>query len=154
MAPELLEPTRLTTRPHDAAEPPVTTQRAPLPDDSVTTPTDADLVPPTVPRYEVVSRTQGPPGDTVVVLLDPSSYGSLSDIDLQSIVTDIYEQFPPVFEAHIVDAPAAASFVVQQGPQATEVSTLAGNYLARLEEGFRIVFLGPFAEFGTASLGS
>ena len=36
----------------------------------------------------------------------------------------------------------------------TRKRILAVHYLARLEDGFRIVYLGPFEDSGTAVLGS
>ncbi len=109
---------------------------------------------PRPPSYDVVSRIAGEAGDTVIVLLDPSSYTSLSDIDLENIVADVYDRFSPVFEAHIVDDPEAAARLAADGAAAVAASALSDHYLLRLEEGFRIVFLGPYEEFGTASLGS
>lgn len=117
-----------------------------------TTTAEPFLPPP--PSYDVVSRTAGEEGDTVIVLLDPSSYTSLSDIDLENIVADVYDRFSPVFEAHIVDDPEAAARLVSGGAAAVTASALSDHYLLRLEEGFRIVFLGPYEEYGTASLGS
>ena len=123
-------------------EPVVPTTRAP------------NVVFPEAPAYEVVGRSTGDSGDILVVLLDHGSYSSLSDIDLHGVIADVYDRFPPVFEAHIVDDQEAAEMAVREGAAAVASSTLSGHYLARLEEGYRIVFLGRFEEFGTATLGS
>ena len=149
------DPIAITTLPA-----PVAASPGSLPPPSTETPavspatpvTDAGPIGP--PRYEVVARTLGDRGATLIVLLDRESYTTLSDIDLQNIVADVYDRFPPVIEAHIVDDPAAASLAAIEGPDAVAESDLADHYIARLEDGFRIVFLGRFEEFGTASLGS
>jgi hypothetical protein len=93
-------------------------------------------------------------GDTVVLLLDPASYTSLSDLDLYDVIADAADRFPPIFEAHVVDSPEAADAVLLEEPDEDQVGILSVNYLARLEDGFRIVYLGPFEESGTAVLGS
>lgn len=143
----------LTTLPPGAvATSSVATTASEVPVGGTTTSTSAGPTGP--PRYEVVARTNSDVGDTVIVLLDPTSYTSLSDIDLQGIITDVYDRFPPVFEAHVVDDPAAVDRIAREGPAALELSTLADHYLARLEEGFRIVYLGRFKEYGTSTLGS
>lgn len=130
---------------------------APAPDASAPPPTTIDEVAstvPSVPQYEVVSREPGSDGDTLIVLLDAGSYTSLSDIDLQNVIADVYDRFAPVFEAHVVDDPEAAVIASRDGPAAVALSTFADHYLVRLEDGFRIVFLGRFEDAGTTTLGS
>lgn len=93
-------------------------------------------------------------GDTVVLLLDPASYTSLSDLDLYDVIADAADRFPPIYEAHVVDSSEAADAVLIEEPDEEQVGILSVHYLARLEDGFRIVYLGPFEESGTAVLGS
>ena len=66
----------------------------------------------------------------------------------------VVELFPPVSTLHVVDDSAAANAVAD--PEAAEAAraSLAVHYLARLEEGFRITYLGPFVTSGSAVLGS
>ena len=101
-----------------------------------------------------MARTPGAGGNTLIVLLDNTSYTTLSDIDLQNIITEIYDRFLPVIEAHVVGDPEAANLAVSDGPAAVANSVLAEHYLVCLDEGVRIVLLGRFEEYGTASLGS
>ncbi len=134
-----------TTEPEDAPGTPVT----------VTT----DLVRPgdflpDEPTYEVVGRTAGESGDILIVLVDPDSATQVSDIDLHGIIAEVYDLFPPVIEAHVVDDPEAAELALREGPEAVALSTLADHYVARLEDGFRIVYLGSYEEYGTTTLGS
>ncbi|MET0830868.1 MAG: hypothetical protein ABWY62_00690, partial [Acidimicrobiia bacterium] len=51
--------------------------------------TTVDLGDPVIPEWEVVSRSDGDDGSTLVVLLDPESYQSLTDIDLQNVIADV-----------------------------------------------------------------
>lgn len=129
-----------------------TTSRAPS--TTTTTTTLAPLEEATAPRYEIVSRTTEDGGDVVVVLLDPASYDNLSDLDLYDVTADVVDQFPPVYEVHIVDTSDAALLVLQDELDDEERALLAKHYFVRLEEGFRIVYVGPFSSAGTAVLGS
>jgi hypothetical protein len=108
------------------------------------------------PEYRIVSRVEGLDGDTVVVLLDPTSYAALTDIDLQTIVEDIVERFPPILTMHVLDDQAAADVVVREGEEPTEEGQeiLAAHYLVRLEDGIRLVYQGPFAAVGSIIIGS
>jgi hypothetical protein len=108
----------------------------------------------TFPRYQIVAREQGADGDIVVVLLDPTSYGSLTDIDLQNVVADVVAEYPPVLEAHVVDSAEAAAIVLQEDLDEAGRALLDEHYLVRLEEGFRIVYSGPFESRGVLILGS
>ncbi|MFQ5554006.1 MAG: hypothetical protein ACE5GC_01385 [Acidimicrobiia bacterium] len=105
------------------------------------------------PEYTIVSRREGEAGDTVVVVIDPD-FASLSDIDLQNVLADVVERFPPVSEAHVVDSTLAADLVLSGELDEEARTLLEQHYLVRLEEGFRIVFVGPFEEAGTLILGS
>ena len=90
----------------------------------------------------------------MVLLLDPASYSSLSDLDLYDVIADAVDRFPPILVAHVVDSPDAVEVVLLEEPDEDQELILANHYLARLEDGFRIVYLGPFEESGTAVLGS
>jgi hypothetical protein len=122
---------------------------------TVATTTTVPQEPPPFPEYRIVERIVVPEtGDTVVLLLDPASYTSLSDLDLYEVIADATDRFPPILIAHVVDSPEAADAVLLEEPDEAQRLILEANYLARLEDGFRIVYLGPFEESGTAVLGS
>lgn len=90
----------------------------------------------------------------MVLLLDPASYTSLSDLDLYEVIADAVDRFPPIFEAHVVDSQDAVSAVLAEVPDEDQLKTLELHYLVRLEDGFRIVYLGPFEDSDDAVLGS
>ena len=120
-----------------------------------TTSTLAPLSTISVPQYQIVSRTPTEDGgDEVVVLLDTTTYDSLSDIDIFDVIVEVVELFPPVTILHVVDDEVAANVV--SDPDASEEAreVLEDHYLARLDGGFTIIYLGPFASSGTAVLGS
>jgi len=125
---------------------------------TTTAPTTTTTLPqeaPAFPEYRVAERIIAPEtGDTVVLLLDPASYTSLSDLDLYDVIADAVDRFPPILVAHVVDSPDAVEAVLLEQPDEDQELILANHYLARLEDGFRIVYLGPFEESGTAVLGS
>ncbi|MEN8234570.1 MAG: hypothetical protein ABFR89_06560 [Actinomycetota bacterium] len=131
-----------------------TTTVAPTTTTTTVAPTSAPAVP-TFPEYRIAERVVSPEtGDTVVLLLDPASYTTLSDLDIYDVIADAVDRFPPIFEAHVVDSPEAADSVLVEEPDEAQLAALENNYLARLEEGFRIVYLGLFEDSGTAVLGS
>ena len=106
------------------------------------------------PEYSIISRETSDNGDIVVVLLDRDTYESLSDIDVHNVMSDLVEQFAPVYEAHIVETQAAADALFVEEPTEDEQTALDNGYIARLEEGFRIVYVGPLSDSGVAILGS
>ena len=133
------------------------TTRAPTTTTTVPDPTTtlAPIVELSAPRYRIVERLPTDrPGDEVVVLLDPASYDSLTDLDLYDLIAEVVELFPPIAIVHVVDDPVAASVVTNPEASDAERASASVNYLARLEDGFRVMYLGPFASSGTAVLGS
>ena len=119
---------------------------------TTTTTTDAPEL--GFPQYSIISREAAEGGDIVVVLLDTDSYESLSDLDVLNVMSDLVEQFAPVVEAHIVETQAAADALFVEDPDEDQQTALANGYVARLEEGFRIVYTGPLEDIGVAILGS
>lgn len=105
------------------------------------------------PEYRIVSREATDLGDIVVVLLDTTTYESLSDLDIHNVMSDLVEQFA-VYEAYIVESQAAADALFVEDPTAEQQTSLDNDYIAHLEEGFRIVYVGRFDELGVAILGS
>lgn len=106
------------------------------------------------PEWIIAQRVPGDNGATVVILLDPDSYERLTDIDIQNVVEDAREMFPPIFEVHVVDSEEAAATVLSEVIDTNDQAILEDHYLARLEEGFRLVFVGPFSQFGQIILTS
>lgn len=106
------------------------------------------------PEYSIISREASDDGDVVVVLLDTESYESLSDLDVRNVIDDLVEQFAPVYEAYIVETQAAADALFVEEPTEEEQAALDNGYVAKLEEGFRIVYAGPLEDSGVAILGS
>ena len=134
-----------TTR---ATTPPSTTTTT----EAATTSTTRSAIP--EPEWTIAQRIDGDDGATVVVLLDPESYERLTDIDVQNIVEDAIDMFPPIYEVHVVDSQDAADIVLSDVIDTDDQPTLDDHYFARLEEGFRLVFLGPFSDIGITILGS
>ncbi|MCP4964229.1 MAG: hypothetical protein GY926_03240 [bacterium] len=106
------------------------------------------------PEYRIISREATDSGDVVVVLLDTATYESLSDIDVHNVMSDLVEQYAPVYEAHIVESQDAADALFVEEPTEAQQSALDNDYIAHLEEGFRIVYVGPLEASGVAILGS
>jgi hypothetical protein len=124
------------------------------PSSTVTTTSAEPVSEASFPEYTIVFRETGTDGDTVVVLLDADSYSSLTDIDLQNVVVDVVEKFPPIVTVHIIDDTSAAEAVLATDPTTAEQELLDRHYFVRLEEGFRLVFTGQFADNPPTILGS
>lgn len=138
-------------------EGPVTgTPGTPVPTTESTEPGDPGEV--ELITYTVEERivSESGDGDEVVILLDPEYQGTLTDIDLQNVLADAVERFPPIQTAHVVNTEDAAALVLvpQEELAPEDVQELEIHYLVRLEEGFRMVFTGPFSEHGEQILGS
>ena len=131
-----------------------TTTTSPTTTSSSTTMAPAPSMP-SFPEYRIAERIISvETGDTVVLLLDPTSYTSLSDLDLYDVIADAVDRFPPIFEAHVVDSPDAVSAVLTEEPDEEQRRTLDEHYFVRLEDGFRIVYVGQFDGTDDAVLGS
>lgn len=132
---------------------PVVTTTTTVPTPETTRPAFDPLLP---PQYQIVHRSpvEGTPADEVVVLLDPTSYETLTDIDIEDILAEVIELFPPVWTAHVIDDPGAANVVGNPTATGAELDAIEFHYLARLDNGFEITFLGPFAESGGGVIGS
>lgn len=133
---------------------PTTSVSTPAPTTSTTSSTSTTRAAIPEPEWTIVERIEGDDGATVVVLLDPESYERLTDIDIQNIIEDVIELFPPILEVHVVDSQEAADVVLSEVIDTDDVLILSTHYFARLEEGFRIVYEGPFSDFGVVVLGS
>jgi len=121
---------------------------------STTSTTLEPLTDPSFPAYSIVQRIPGSDGDTVIILLDTESYEVLSDVDLYDVMFDVVDRFPPIVAAYIVDSVAAAEAVLADEPTEEQVQTLSEHYFLSLEDGFRLVYRGPFGDLGASVLGS
>ncbi|HZJ47977.1 MAG TPA: hypothetical protein VFD97_02940 [Acidimicrobiia bacterium] len=148
------EPAASTT----TSAPPTSTTTTMVPLSTTTSSTTTTSLPaptPVFPEFRITERIVAPEtGDIVVLLLDPASYTSLSDLDIYEVIADAVDRFPPIFEVYVVDTEAAAAAVLVEAPDEGQQQELAAHYLARLEDGFRIVYVGPFEDSGVAVLGS
>lgn len=124
-----------------------------LPENTTTTLAPIDEL--SAPEYQIVKRTAGAGvGDEVVVLLDPTSYDTLTDIDIQDLISEVVEFFPPILTLHVVDDPLAVSVVGNPDASPEELAAIEIHYLARLDNGVEITYLGPFSDSGSGVLGS
>ena len=101
-----------------------------------------------LPDFTIIERTDD---NVLVVSIPPGTY---SDLDLQNLVNEIVERFAPVNGMHIVDDPDIADLVLTESVTAAEQEQLDEHYFLRLEDGFRMVFLGPFTGREDVIIGS
>ena len=115
-------------------------------DTSTTTTTEATQGEVAFPGYTIVERVEGEgdEGDTLVILIDTDADDAITDIDLQSLLSEVVDEFGPVNEAFVVDSLEAAQIVLLDEFTQEQVDELNNHFLARLEEGFRVIFEGPF----------
>ncbi len=137
----------------EAAE--VVTTSAPSTTVAPTTTVEQQEIPPTtvparqLPSYEVVESVTTDEGSVLVVLLPEGSY---DDIDIENLMLHMVDEFSPV-GIHVVDDLEAAELVLDEEADPAD-PVLTEHYLARLEDGNRVVFVGPLAEFGWFLVGS
>lgn len=112
---------------------------------TTTTTTAATLGGIDFPTYTIKQRIEGAAGDTLVILIDPDfDDGTITDIDLQNLLSEVVEDFAPVREAYVVSSEEAAGIVLLENLSSDQEAILDQHFWARLEEGFRIIFQGPF----------
>lgn len=106
-----------------------------------------------IPEYQIEARLAGEAGDTVVVSLRPATY---SDLDIENVVSDVVQRFAPITTLHVIDDAEVVELVLAEEATLTaeQVASRDAHYYARLEEGFRLVFEGPFSAFPQVILGS
>ncbi len=123
--------------------------------DSVADPTTTSttLADPGIPEYSIQARIAGEAGDTVVVFVEPATY---TDLDIENVVADAVQRFAPITTLHVVDDTDIVDLVLSEEAALTadELASRDAHYFARLEEGFRLVFTGPFGEVPEVILGS
>ena len=137
---------------------------APAPTTSSSTTTSTSLPPLPDVLYSIEARRTGQGGDTVLVLLPAGTY---SDLDLEVIMLDVIERFAPITTAYVVDtldtdgdgernAPTVVLEVLERsgGFTAPEASFRADHYFLTLQDGFRVLWRGPFADLAPVILGS
>ncbi len=113
---------------------------------TTTSTTDASKAGVEFPAYTITERIEGDDGDTLVILIDTEADDALTDIDIQSLLSEVVDDFAPVLRAYVVDSVEAAEIVLLDEFTQDQLDELSNHYLARLEDGFRIFFEGPFGE--------
>ena len=103
----------------------------------------------TIPSYQVVEKVAASDGDVLIVLLPDGTY---DDLDIENLMAHLVDEFAP-FGIHVVNAEAAIELVLAEDMELAD-PVLAEHYLARLEDGNKVVYTGPLAEFGWFFVGS
>ena len=99
--------------------------------------------------YDIRHREPSDSGDRLVVLIEPGDY---TEIDLSNLVLDIVEENEPVDQLDVVDSQGALHAVIRNPDGLTRQQTR--HYVLRLENGNRVVFLGPYSDLGSFIIGS
>ncbi len=99
--------------------------------------------------YDIRHREPSDSGDRLVVLIEPGDY---TEIDLSNLVLDIIEANEPVAQLDVVDSQQALRAVIRNPENLTPQQTR--HYVLRLENGNRVVFLGPYSDLGSFIIGS
>lgn len=123
-----------------------------LADDGASTTTTAA---PALPSYEVIHRSPGDNGDTLVVALSDISDG-ITDHDLEQLILDVVDTFGPVAEAHVVDDESVLELVLSDPADLTDdqKEDLDAHYLLRLVDGTSVSFQGVFQDVPGYEIGS
>lgn len=124
-----------------------TTTSGPAPTTSTT------LVGETVASHEVVARISTDNGEVLHIVIPTGAY---TDVDLVNFIGDLKEADPDLWGVEIFDDPAApeAFAVPSEDRSEEEKQLLAEHHFLTLTNGDRVIFRGPFSEFGEFILAS
>ena len=127
--------------------------------DTTTTVDDTDattsttLVGETVSGHEVVARISTDNGEVLHIVIPEGAY---TDVDLVNFIGDLKEADPDLWGVEVFDDPAAAEAFATPEDERTEEEqqTLDDHHFVTLTSGDRVIFQGPFSEFGEFVLAS
>ncbi len=115
--------------------------------------TSTTLVGETVTSHEIVARISTDNGDVLHIVIPEGAY---TDVDLVNFIGDLKESDPELWGVEIFDdAAAAEAFAVPEGERTDDqTQSLADHHFLTLTNGDRVIFQGPFSEFGEFVLAS
>ncbi len=111
------------------------------------------LVGETVTSHEVVARISTDNGDVLHIVIPEGAY---TDVDLVNFIGDLKEADPELWGAEVFDdAGAAEAFAVPEDDRTDDqTQALSDHHFLTLTNGDRVIFQGPFSEFGEFVLAS
>lgn len=134
------------------------TTEAPAEDTTTTTvgsdsTTSTTLVGETVASHEVVARISTDNGEVLHIVIPEGAY---TDVDLVNFIGDLKESDPDLWGVEVFDDPAAVeAFTVAEEARTDEQQALLDDHhFVTLTNGDRVIFRGPFSEFGEFILAS
>lgn len=115
--------------------------------------TSTTLVGETVTSHEVVTRVSTDNGDVLHIVIPEGAY---TDVDLVNFIGDLKEADPELWGVEVFDdAGAAEAFAVPEDERTdTQTQSLEDHHFLTLTDGDRVIFRGPFSEFGEFVLAS
>lgn len=115
--------------------------------------TSTTLVGETVTSHEVVARISTDDGEVLHVVIPEGAY---TDVDLINFIGDLKESDPDLWGVEVFSDPAAVeAFAIAEGDRTEEQQTaLQDHHFLTLTDGDRVIFRGPFSEFGEFILAS
>jgi ABC-type glycerol-3-phosphate transport system substrate-binding protein len=121
--------------------------------DGTDTTTSTTLVGETVSGHEVVARISTDNGEVLHIVIPEGAY---TDVDLVNFIGDLKEADPDLWGAEVFDDPAAAEAFAVPDDERTEEEqqALDDHHFVTLTNGDRVIFQGPFSEFGEFVLAS
>lgn len=121
--------------------------------DGVDATTSTTLVGETVSGHEVVARISTDNGEVLHIVIPEGAY---TDVDLVNFIGDLKEADPDLWGVEVFDDPDAAEAFTTPEEERTEAQAqaLEDHHFVTLTNGDRVVFRGPFSEFGEFILAS
>lgn len=115
--------------------------------------TSTTLVGETVAGHEVVARISTDNGEVIHVVIPAGAY---TDVDLVNFIGDLKESDPDLWGIEVFDDPdAPEAFAIEEDERTEEQQeTVADHHFVTLTNGDRVIFRGPFSEFGEFTLAS
>lgn len=115
--------------------------------------TSTTLVGETVSGHEVVARISTDNGEVLHIVIPEGAY---TDVDLVNFIGDLKEADPDLWGVEVFDDPSAAEAFATPEDERTEEEqqALDDHHFVTLTNGDRVIFQGPFSEFGEFVLAS
>lgn len=122
-------------------------------DDGDGTSTTTTLAGEAVTGHEVILRESTDDGEYLFIVVPEGDY---TDVDLENFLGNLIENDENVTNVEVFDdADVVAVFRLDEADQtAADLVLISEHHLASLEERNRIIFRGPYEEFGEIAIGS
>lgn len=115
--------------------------------------TTTTLVGERVDDFEIVSRESTDDGETLYIVVPEGSY---TDVDMENFIGDLIDNDDAIESVEVFDDQAGyEAFLLDESDRtADDLVAIDEHHLVSLVDRSRIIFRGPYEEFGEVAIGS